>query len=512
VKREYYSRGKKITITEIQDVIAVKLREDSVEKRMDKAKSLGSRAELFADKAHDTLLNKEREAFEKAGYVFIKPNEEAKKTIASKSSQETSGITNAGSIFVDQYGHIQVGTRKITIKFKPNVTDKEIHSLMDQKNLTNTRQFKFADKLYEVLAQNGKDPLELSLELNNDEKVVYAEPVFNQYIEQRYRPSDPQYAQQWQWMGGIHTEEAWESTKGEGIKVAVIDNGIDVSNPDLSKSIAYAGYFQNMDDTSGEIALSQDLKGFPISNHGTFCSGMAVARADNNSFGCGAAHNASFIPIACLPDQVGAQETLARAVSYSADPTVEVPDANPKDGADIISCSLGPNGGHWTMTSILEEAINFAATKGRNGLGTAIFWAVDNTSQPVSEDEVCSHPHTIAVGRSRTDDMEDGSAYGPELDFLAPGVDVYNIHPNGGFSVGTGTSYATPCAAGIGALVLATNTKLSWTQLRKILRDTCDKVGNVDYGSQGHHPNYGYGRINAASAVKAAKNYVLGEE
>ena len=96
--------------------------------------------------------------------------------------------------------------------------------------------------------------------------------------------------------------------------------------------------------------------------------------SDNSSFGCGVANRASFIPIACLSDQIGSQETFARAIAYAADSSVESPGANSKDGADVISCSLGPNGGHWAVSSILEDAINFAVSSGRAGLGTPIFW------------------------------------------------------------------------------------------------------------------------------------------
>ena len=158
------------------------------------------------------------------------------------------------------------------------------------------------------------------------------------------------------------------------------------------------------------------------------------------------------------------------------------------------------------MTSILEDALNFAVTKGRNGKGTAIFWAVDNTNQPVAEDEVCSHSSTIAVGRLRNNDTEDGSAFGPELDFLAPGVNVFSTYNSGNFGSGTGTSYATPAAAGVGALVLSANPDLQWNQLLQILRDTCDKIGGVTYDAQGHHIRYGFGRLNAETAVNQAKN------
>jgi subtilisin family serine protease len=93
-----------------------------------------------------------------------------------------------------------------------------------------------------------------------------------------------------------------------------------------------------------------------------------------------------------------------------------------------------------------------------------------------------------------------------------PGADadgpvyVHSIYSNGNFVSDTGTSYAAPCAAGVGALVLSVNPKINCKSVREILQETCDKVGGVDYGTTGHHIKYGYGRINAANAVHAAKN------
>jgi hypothetical protein len=151
----------------------------------------------------------------------------------------------------------------------------------------------------------------------------------------------------------------------------------------------------------------------------------------------------------------------------------------------------------------MDDALTFASTQGRDGKGMAIFWAVDNAPNPVANDEICSHAATIAVGRSTRSDRENGSAFGPELDFLAPGVDVFSTESGGGFGTSTGTSYAAPCAAGVAALVLAAKPDATADELRAFLRDTCDKVGGVTYTS-GRHDKYGFGRINAAKAVEAA--------
>ncbi|HEX2280418.1 MAG TPA: S8 family serine peptidase, partial [Thermomicrobiales bacterium] len=72
------------------------------------------------------------------------------------------------------------------------------------------------------------------------------------------------------------------------------------------------------------------------------------------------------------------------------------------------------------------------------------------------------------------------------------------------FGTSTGTSFAAPTAAGVGALVLAANPALTWTDVRQLMRDTCDKIGGVVYDANGHNVDYGYGRVNAAMAVSQA--------
>jgi thermitase len=227
---------------------------------------------------------------------------------------------------------------------------------------------------------------------------------------------------------------------------------------------------------------------------------MAVARANNGVGGCGAAPESLLIPIACMPDQVGSQSTLARALAYAALPSREVASQSDDEGADVIVCSLGPNDADWMLQSVLRQAIDEVAELGRGRLGTPLFWAVSNGTFPISLDEVVSHPSVIRVGRSNRFDRNDGSAYGPELDFLAPGAAVLTTTSGGGHAPVTGTSFAAPLAAGVGALVIARNPTWTATQLRDHLRATCDQIGGVNYVG-GHHPEYGYGRLNADRAV-----------
>jgi subtilisin family serine protease len=233
-----------------------------------------------------------------------------------------------------------------------------------------------------------------------------------------------------------------------------------------------------------------------------------VARAGNSAGGCGVANEAGFVAISTLNDTLGTQDTLAKAVAYAADPAQQ--DIN-GPGADVIACSLGPNSDPneepfpfpFPMMSVLKDAIDFAVTMGRGGLGQPIFWATDNGNVEVSNDEVCSDENTIAVGRSTRNDTDDDSAFGPELDFLATGVKAFSTRPGGQYGTLTGTSFAAPTAAGVAALILAVRPDLTWQQVRQVMRGTCDKIGGVAYDANGRHEDYGFGRFNAAKALNS---------
>ena len=221
---------------------------------------------------------------------------------------------------------------------------------------------------------------------------------------------------------------------------------------------------------------------------------------NNRRGGCGSAPEADLLAFACQNDQIGTQATLARAVACAADPRTEVPNS-PEAGADVISCSLGPNGAVWNLSRTLDLALRRAATQGRGGRGVPIFWAASNGHVSISVDQVCSHPEVLAVSRSNQFDLADGAAFGPEVEFLAPGRDVFSTQWRGRYGPDTGCSYSAPLAAGTAALVLARHPNWTAQQVRQQLRDTCDKIGPEPYVN-GRNDIYGYGRINAALAVQ----------
>ncbi|MGH8602670.1 MAG: S8 family serine peptidase, partial [Gammaproteobacteria bacterium] len=503
MKQEYLLRGKRVEIEELEGIVAILPKVRGMPKK-DISRAFGKIAEAPEDAREESQWR----AFGNAGWVFVRPTAEVSRALESHSPmKDTEAIQR---VFRHPSGRIFLGTDRLSVRLRADMSEQQVRAALDAAGLEIIRRLNFAPNLYEVRTKPEKDFLQASLDLSSNPDFIYAEPQFIEHIPGRFTPTDPSYGQQWHLNntgqdGGtagadISAEEAWDMTRGTGIRVAVVDNGFDVDHPDLAAAVAAtSGFFQM--DGMGNTVFVQGLVGYPDGNHGTFCAGMAIARASNTEGGCGVANLADFIAVACLSDQVGTQATLARAIAYAADPTQEVPAANPAGGADVISCSLGPNNAPWDMTQVLQDAIDFAVANGRGGLGTPILWATDNANVPVAQDEVVSYANTIAVGRSTRNDLEDDSAFGPELDFLATGVDVHSTNSGGGYGDNTGTSFAAPTAAGVGALVLAVNPNLTWQQVRQSIRDTCDKIGGNVYDANGHNDDYGFGRVNAARAV-----------
>jgi hypothetical protein len=503
MKRHYYIRNRRCEVDQLDGVVAIKF---------DRNTRSQMPSGLSTEQLH--VSPEELEVFENAGWMF---SSAAESSDFQRGSSIMEHNTSSAAVFRREDGGIMIGTKVLTIKLKPELSSEIIERKLADKKLSVKRHLKFAPNLFEVNVSDEVDPIDEANKLRNDKDFIYAEPVMIEHMAQRcdrFRPTDPDYDRQWQWNNNgingtiahadVSAEIAWNHSCGNNVRIAVIDTGFDVQHQDLNSGVNYqSGYFDRNEE------FVQSLTGYPNNAHGTFCAGIAGARANNGFGGCGIAFESDLLLIACLQDQVTTQNTLARAIAYAANPSTELVQMATA-GADIISCSLGPKY-PFRMQSILEDAINSAATEGRNGKGTSIFWAVNNlnvnfsdqsnaSNQSICIDEVCCDPNVMAVGRSNSSDLAD-AAYGSQLDFVAPGVNVYSTLPNNQYGIDTGTSFATPCAAGVAALLLSIKPDLTSTQIRQVLRETCDQVGEVTYDTKGHNLQYGFGRINATRAM-----------
>lgn len=237
----------------------------------------------------------------------------------------------------------------------------------------------------------------------------------------------------------------WKYSQGEGVKVAVIDTGVDLDHEDLKNNLLQGRNFVNKNKDP------QDDNG-----HGTHCSGTIAG--EKNSLGMvGVAPKSKIIPVKALDeDGQGLINNIVDAIIWSAD-----------IGADIISMSLGAENG----TYKLENAIKYAASK-----GSIVFSAAGNSGENVDISYPARYDHTIAIGAiDKNLERTNFTCSGETLDFLAPGHDILSCVP-GGYALMSGTSMSTPFAVGCAALLLSYARKNNFKDMDNMLKTTEDYV------------------------------------
>ena len=502
----------------LDSAVAIAPEEKLKKKKMSKAKTanyFGKLAEDDRKGVPGTVLPfVQRRAFEKAGWIFAEPTDSVRKSAQLRAKSERADIVR--EVCFDDSGDPIICTDFVIIKFKAGYSPKRALSHLKKGKFTRVQKLNFGSNLYRVKIPARKHALQFVQELQQSENIYeIVEPVFLENLGLRFRPNDESnYKDQWHWFNNgsngdvagrdVDAEEAWDVAKGDGVRLAIVDLGFHVNSPELKSGIIGGGSFEVSMDGSETFTRFVSGSSLPKHFHGTFCAAMAGARI-NSGKGCGIAPNCSLILVTV--NEITTQLALAKAINYAVSGTLGSASTAPHHaGAQVLSCSLGKPK-TFAMTDHLKDAIDFAVNEGRpaagENLGTPVFWAAANFNVPIADDLVCSYKNTISVGCSDSKDERGNSAVGSGLDFLAPGVQVQNISGNGTFGPRTGTSYATPVAAGIAALMIEANPGLHWEQIRDEIRATCDKVdlANAGYDNNGHSQTYGYGRVNAGSAV-----------
>jgi thermitase len=277
--------------------------------------------------------------------------------------------------------------------------------------------------------------------------------------------TDPGFQLQWG-MVRIGAPAAWDQSRGSGVKVAVVDTGADLDHPDL------AG---RLDTTSDYDFVNGDPTAEDDHGHGTHVAGIIGATLNNGAGVAGVANRCTVLPLKALDsDGSGYDSDVADAIRWAAD-----------HGASVVSLSLG--GGY---SSAIEAAVQYAA-----GSDCVVVAAAGNSSgYGVSYPAAC--PNVIGVGSTDSSDSRSSfSSYGPGVDIAAPGSWIYSTIV-GGYGYMSGTSMSTPLVAGVMALVRAQNPAWSRTVVEQRVLST-----SVDLGPKGRDDYFGYGRVDARSAV-----------
>lgn len=294
-------------------------------------------------------------------------------------------------------------------------------------------------------------------------------------------------AQQWA-LDAMHTEQAWRTTRGAGVTVAVLDTGVDAAHPDLR----------------GNVLTGKDMVGFGAgrgdrawARHGTAMAGIVAGHghgSGGDSGVMGVAPEAKILPVRVILEdgdaaRAKARKTrgnaLAEGIRWAAD-----------HGADVINLSLGDDSASAHPEPAEDEAIQYALKKGVVVVASAGNGGEkgDHVSYPAA------YPGVIAVTAV--------DRYGTRASFStrrwyatvsAPGVDVVIADPDRKYYEGWGTSAAAAFVSGAAALVTAAHPDLTPAQVKDLLEETA-RNAPVD----GRDDSRGFGFVDPAAAIEAA--------
>ncbi len=251
----------------------------------------------------------------------------------------------------------------------------------------------------------------------------------------------------------VQAPAAWTTTRGAGVKLVVIDTGIDRTHPDLAPNIK-GGW--------NTITKGEDFN--DDNGHGSHVSGT-IAAVDNKQGVLGAAPKVDLYGVKVLDaDGSGTFDDVIAGMHWAVDNKME-----------IASMSLGASQGNAAlsdMVAAMEKAgVILIAAAGNSG---------DSVGYPAA------YPGAIAISASdEKDQLASFSSRGPEVAIIAPGVDVKSTYKDGGYDTLSGTSMATPHASGLAALYVATHKGATPAQARSALAAASRKLPGIPDIGQG---------------------------
>ena len=313
-------------------------------------------------------------------------------------------------------------------------------------------------------------------------------------------PNDSLWAQVATHLELIQADDAWDLHTGGGATVAIIDDAVQITHPDLAPNL-----WTNPGEIPGDSidndgnGYIDDVHGYDVSNdddgdpnppasanafsfsHGTHCAGIAAARTDNLTGIASVSHSCQLIGIKATRDGgiplfiENSLEGFAYAIAV---------------GADVVSASFGGSGFSQMVQDLLDEGH-------RRGIIMVAAAGNDNSDQiqyPAGYD------HVIAVASTTVQDLRSGfSNYGSWVDIAAPGSNIFSTVAFDGYTFYSGTSMACPMAAGLLALMKSYRPGFPPEVYEYAMRRSAD---NIDTQNPNFVGDLGTGRINAFQALR----------
>ena len=281
------------------------------------------------------------------------------------------------------------------------------------------------------------------------------------------------------WLDQYGITEAWETTRGAGVTIAIIDTGIDSTHPDLRGAVSGGADFSGIGSSNGQTPV-----GTSDPNHGTMVASLAAGRGsavDTGVIGVAPAAKLLSLSIGFGEGTTDSDDQVAEAVVWAVD-----------HGADIINMSLTRNTLSWpeswdkAFLYAMDNDVVVIAAAGNRGSGTSTVGA------PATMPGVLTVAGVDVNGKASLD----ASAQGITIGVSAPSEELLGSVPGGGTVGWSGTSGATPIVAGVVALVMAAHPELDAVNVINRVIATATPAG-----TQVPNAIYGYGLLDAAAAV-----------
>ena len=344
--------------------------------------------------------------------------------------------------------------------------------------------------------RTSADPATVARALSRSNLVEYAE--VNKILRTQAAPNDPLFGDEYGLnntgqTGGtsdadIDAPEGWDAAglgsfpSTGGVKVGIVDTGIDQTHPDLAgKTAGCATSYNN------GIAIVNGIC-HDDNGHGSHVSGTISANTNNGQGVSGVAFNSPIVMCKALATAAGTGLTsdIANCINWVS-----------KQGVKVISMSLG-GGDSATLKTAVQNAYN-------NGNGVLLIAAAGNDG-----DATLNYPaaYSEVVSVAATDNNDKRASFSnanADVEVSAPGVDVESTYTGGLYMTLSGTSMATPHAAGVAAVIADLNPTANAATLRSKLDAAVD-----DLGTAGRDSSFGFGRVNLCKAAGGGCSYTPG--
>ncbi len=289
--------------------------------------------------------------------------------------------------------------------------------------------------------------------------------------------------------GNVEYDNAWsvsligsmsahtQSITGAGVKIAILDTGIDYNHPDLDINYSGGDNFITLD------VNNHDPMDDSYNSHGTHVAGVIAAEFDGAGV-VGVAPEASIYAVKVLDGAgFGSISSIVAGIEWAI-----------ANQVDIVNMSMGVASNSQLLSDACAAAdaagILVVAAAGNNYGGAVLYPA--------------ALPSVVAVGATTIyDEISSISPVGPEMELTAPGLNVYSTQAGGSYGFLGGTSQAAPHVSGLAALLLSAGMTdvdgdglVNGRDVRLLMHDTA-----VDLGVPGFDEHYGYGRISVENAL-----------